>query len=130
MKTQGGGGGVIQEDYNPPRAEPGTGTSRNCGCLFKGRPIGDEGLLMERPRHVISKLLIHFNFPGPSFLPSHSPRDTQPCLSKAMVKSMFELERYYRFQALSTQYSESSELQNIKQTGWCIQIFVVVIKSA
>lgn len=35
---------------------------------------------MEKPRHVISKLLIHFNFPGLSFLPL--PRDTELCLWK------------------------------------------------
>lgn len=42
-------------------------TAHNCGCLFKGT-TGVRALLMEKPRHVISKLLILLNFPGIWFL--------------------------------------------------------------
>lgn len=39
---------------------------------LKTEARGDGGLLMERPRRVISKPLIHFNFPGPG--PPSSPQ--------------------------------------------------------
>lgn len=59
----------FSKNHNHPRPGPGMRTAHSCGHLFKERSQMRWGLLMERPRHAISKLLIHFNFPGPNSRP-------------------------------------------------------------
>lgn len=54
----------------PDRVKAGKGTTHDCGCFLKGRKAKrDRGLLMEKPRHAISRLLIGLTFPGPGALP-------------------------------------------------------------
>lgn len=75
------GGGQFSKTTTVPGVNLGWEQLIAAVTSLKTEAKGDGGLLMERPRRVISKLLIHFNFPGPSS-PPLPPRDSELCLKK------------------------------------------------
>lgn len=73
---------------------------------LKTEARGDGGLLMERPRRVISELLIHFNFPGPSSRPL--PWDSRLCLKESRWGACSNSSLLSNYKALSAQSLQKS----------------------